>query len=383
MLSCSKILKASISIFMWILLFGSRTIMAQTGLTLYTPYTKISVPPGQSISYAVDVINNGTELRNATLSIKGIPKNWTYDLKSGGWNVNQISVLPKEKKTLDLKIDVPYKINKGTYQVKLVANGNTILPLTINVSRQGTYQTELTCSQANMEGHANATFTYNANLNNRTAEKQLYALTASTAPGWEVVFKANYKQSTSVEIEPNNTASISIDVNPPDNTPAGTYIIPIKAATNSTAANLDLQVVITGSYSMEVSTATGLLSTNITAGETKKIELTVKNTGSTPLSDITLNAGAPLNWEVSFEPKKIESIIPGNTAQVFAIIKADKKAIPGDYLTKIDAGTQETSANTSLRITVKTSMLWGWFGILIILVALGSVYYLFRRYGRR
>jgi hypothetical protein len=27
-------------------------------VTLYTPYTKISVPPGQSIDYAIDVIRN-------------------------------------------------------------------------------------------------------------------------------------------------------------------------------------------------------------------------------------------------------------------------------------------------------------------------------------
>ena len=28
-------------------------------VALYTPYTKISVPPGESIGYSVDVINNG------------------------------------------------------------------------------------------------------------------------------------------------------------------------------------------------------------------------------------------------------------------------------------------------------------------------------------
>ena len=29
---------------------------------LYTPYTKISVPPGESISYSIDVINNSDEV---------------------------------------------------------------------------------------------------------------------------------------------------------------------------------------------------------------------------------------------------------------------------------------------------------------------------------
>src|SRR5439155_990626 len=78
------------------------------------------------------------------------------------------------------------------------------LPLTINVSQQGTFKTELTVKQPNMEGHSNSTFTFNAELRNRTAETQLYALQAAAPPGWNVVFKSSgYKQVTSVNVEPN------------------------------------------------------------------------------------------------------------------------------------------------------------------------------------
>ena len=66
-----------------------------------------------------------------------------------------------------------------------------------------------------------------------------------------------------------------------------------------------------------------------------------------------------------------------------ATIQADDKAIPGDYVTNITAQTPEVSSSVSLRISVKTPLLWGWLGILIILVTLGLIYYLFRKYGRR
>ena len=49
----------------------------------------------------------------------------------------------------------------------------------------------------------------------------------------------------------------------------------------------------------------------------------------------------------------------------------------------LDATSAETSSKASFRIAVKTPMLYGWFGIMIILMALGTVYYLFRKYGRR
>jgi uncharacterized membrane protein len=357
--------------------------IAANGVTLYTPYTKISVPPGESIDYTIDVINDSKVLQNVLISVTGVPKGWIFDLKSGGWNITQISILPGERKSLSLKVDVPLQVNKGNYRFKVVAGGFCALPLVVNVSKQGTFKTEFTTDQANMEGQSKAAFTFNANLRNRTADKQLYALMANTPPGWEATFKFNYKQVTSVEIEPNNTANITIEIKPSDNIEAGTYEIPVKAATNSTSASLNLQIVITGSYKMELTTPQGLLSTDITAGDTKRVEFLVKNNGTSVLSDVNFVYTAPANWEVTFEPKKIDNVLAGKVAQVFAIIKADKKAIPGDYMINIGAKTSDVSSEASFRTSVKTSMLWGWVGILIIIIALASVYHLFRRYGRR
>ena len=234
-----------------------------------------------------------------------------------------------------------------------------------------------------MEGHANANFTFNAVLNNRTAEKQVYALRANALPGWVVTFKANYIQATSVEIEPNTTKDISIEINPPDNIEAGTYRIPVSAGNNSTSASLTLEVVVTGTFNMDLTTPTGLLSTNITRGDEKKVELLVRNTGSSPLTNINMTSSSPVNWNVSFDPAKVEKLEPGANAQVFATIKADKKAIAGDYVTNIEAKTTETSSKATFRISVKTPMLLGWIGILVILAAIGSVWYLFKKYGRR
>jgi len=275
------------------------------------------------------------------------------------------------------------KVNKGNYRFKVVAEGFDELVLTVNVSEQGTFKTEFTSDQANMEGNSKSTFTFRTKLKNQTGEKQLYSLRADVPRGWNVIFKPDYNQATSVEIEPNITKEISIDVKPPEYIEAGTYKIPVSAITNLTSASLELEVVVTGSYSMELTTPMGLLSANITAGDNKRVELLIQNTGSAELKDIKLSATKPVNWDVVFDPVKVDRIEAGKNAQVFATIKADKKAIAGDYATTITASTPEISSQAAFRISVKTPMFWGWIGILIILVALGSVYYLFRKYGRR
>ncbi len=220
-------------------------------------------------------------------------------------------------------------------------------------------------------------------MKNQTGEKQLYSLRADTPRGWQVTFKPDYKQATSVEIDANNTKDISVDIKPPEYMGAGTYKIPISAVTSTTSANLELEVVITGSYEMELTTPTGLLSTKVTAGEDKRLELLIRNTGSAALADIKFSAAKPSNWDVVFEPQNVDKLEAGENAQVIATVKADKKAIAGDYVTTITASTPEVSSKAAFRVSVKTPLLWGWVGIIIIIAALGSVYYLFQKFGRR
>ena len=367
---------------LFILTFRSTGCLAQS-LSLYTPYPEITVPPGESIDYSIDLINHTGATRSADITLTNVPEGWNFDLKSGGWNVGKVAVLPSEKKTLSLNMNVPLRVEKGTYEFQVVAGGYDRLPLTIIVSEQGTFKTEFSTKQANMEGAANSTFTFNASLRNSTADNQVYALQARAERGWNVIFKADYKQVSSVNIEPNSSKDITIEIKAPHQIEAGTYTIPVRALTSSTSADLELEVSITGSYELELTTPGGLLSTDITAGNDRRVELILRNTGSAPLETIKMEYSAPKDWDVVFEPEEVERLDPGSTVKVFANIHADRHAIAGDYVTRLEANTPEASSEASFRVSVETPLLWGWTGIFIILLALGSVYYLFRKYGRR
>lgn len=358
------------------------TCFAQ-GLSLYTPYPKISMPPGGSIDYSIDLINSSSAIKTSDISVVGLPKDWSYDLKSGNWDVAQLSVLPKEKKNFTLKVNVPMKVNKGIFRFRVQAGAYASLPLIVLVSEQGTYKTAFSSDQRNMEGAANSMFTFNATLRNQTGDNQVYALTAQTLPGWNVSFKANGKQVSSIDMVANQSQNITVEIDPPDEMKAGSYKIPVLASTANTSANLEFEVVIMGSYKMELGTPTGLLSTRVTAGENKRVQLALKNSGSADLKNIEMKFSAPANWDVIFEPTKIPLLRPHATVDVFATIKADKKAIAGDYVTELEAKTPEISSKASFRVSVETSLLWGWMGIFIIFGAIACVYYLIRKYGRR
>jgi uncharacterized membrane protein len=383
MTTVKKSLVILLSLLSGVVYQGTLSAMVADSVYLYTPYTKISVSPGESIDFAIDAINYSGEVQNGDIIVEGIPRDWNYTIKAGSWKIGQLSVIPGDKKGFVLMVEVPLKVNKGLYRFRVTAGGFKPVSLVVNVAEQGTFRTEFTCNQTNMQGSASSLFTFTASLKNSTSEKQTYALMAEPARGWNVTFKSNYQQVTSVSPDPNVTMPLTIEVKAPENVEAGKYRIPITVSTNTTSAFLVLEVVITGSYRMELSTPTGLLSTQIDAGDTKRIELSVNNTGSSELSEISFKAQAPVNWEVTFDPKKVDKLQPGSKTSVFAVIKADKKAITGDYATTIEANTPEASSKVSFRISVETPLLWGWIGIMIIIVALGSVFYLFRKYGRR
>jgi uncharacterized membrane protein len=363
--------------------YGHSAVSEQDSILLYTPFTKISIPPGEAIDYAIDVINNGKKLETIDLAVTNLPSSWNYTLKSGAWNIRQVSVLPGEKKSISLRVEVPFRVNKGNYRFYLSAGSDLSLPLTVNISEQGTYKTEFITRQANMEGHSGSAFTYSAELRNRTAEKLTYALQGEVPKGWTLTFSANGKQVTSVEVEPNATVGVGIEIKPSEQVEEGRYAIPVRAMAGSSSGELALEAVITGSFKIELTTPTGLLSTNITAGEEKKIDLVVKNTGSSILSGVKMSSSAPVNWQVTFDPKEIETILAGREVSVTATVKADQKAIPGDYMTNFEARTPDASSKASFRMSVRTPMLWGWIGVLIICAGIGTVWYLFRKYGRR
>ncbi len=349
---------------------------------VYTSNTKISLAPGESVNYSIELSNKGNNTALCDVSVSGIPKSWDYSFKSGNYLVKQVAVKPNGNQSLKLKLDVPLKVNKGNYKFYIHA-GDSQLPISVNVSRQGSYNTEFTCNQKNMEGHSKSNFSFKTTLQNGTDDTQLYSLTSRTPVGWSVEFKPNRKQATSVEVAAGGKSDINIDVKPPESVKAGNYKIPVRAVNSFTSADMELEVVITGTYGMELTTPNGLVSTDVTAGSKDQIELLVKNTGSVALKNVKLTGSNPKGWKVSFDKKEINDIEPGKVVKTYATIEASDDAVAGDYITNITAKVPEVTSKLSFRVGVKTPLIWGWIGVFVIVAALGSVVMLFRKYGRR
>lgn len=235
----------------------------------------------------------------------------------------------------------------------------------------------------NLEATAKETFRFNATLFNGQNRSVIYELQAAAPPGWSSSFRVDGMQVTSIRLDSNKTQDISIELTPSPVVKPGKYGIPVKAISDQGTLELDLEAVVKGSYTLELTTPSGLLSDEVTEGKRKPISLSLKNQGTLPLDNLDLSAQTPSKWNVTFEPSKIGHLEPGSAVTVTANLNVPDKTIAGDYLTTFTANNANTNSSVSFRLTVTTSWLAGWLGVLIILMAIGIVYVLIRKYGRR
>ncbi|SEW37032.1 NPCBM-associated, NEW3 domain of alpha-galactosidase [Chitinophaga sp. YR573] len=250
-----------------------------------------------------------------------------------------------------------------------------------SIAQKGT--PPFTARLMNIEAAANTTFTYNTKLRNAASLPRIYQLSATIPPGWNIAFKAEGMQVTSLNIDSGRTQDITIEINPTIQTKPGKYAIPVVAAAGSDSIRLNLEAVVKGTYTVQLTTPSGRLSDDVTEGSRTEIHLLVKNTGTIALENLALTAQAPPQWETTFSPSTITKLEPGKDQEVIATLNVPDKTIAGDYVTTFSVRNNNSSSDAAFRMTVRTSVLTGWLGLLVILVALGVVYYLIRKYGRR
>lgn len=168
----------------------------------------------------------------------------------------------------------------------------------------------------------------------------------------------------------------------------GDYKITLEASSATIKGSIELKAVITAKYELKLETPEGLLNTNATVGKDNYFSFRVTNTGTAALDKINFSQsvrGGPTGWNITFDPKTIDSLPVNSERDVQINIKPPEKTIAGDYEINLKASTESNNASDKLdvRVTVLTPTIWGWVGIgIVVLVVIGLVA-MFWRLGRR
>lgn len=360
--------------------------IAADPLRLTTPYPAISVSPGATASFTISV-STAAEQRVA-LSVSGAPAGWTATLRGGGFAIDAVQTAAGTPAEVRLDIKIPETAAAGTTRLSVIASAGSLratLPLDVRVSVDAGGDLSLVTDFANLRGPSSTRFTFNLTLNNDTAEDLTYAATPTGPAGWDVqATLTGQAQAASAIVKAGATSAISVTVQPPQTVDAGTYPIRVDVAAGSRSASADLNVEITGTNAVTLTTLDQRLSTRGSAGETIEQQLVIQNAGTAPLEGLTVTATTPSDWTVEFDPAPtIDTIAAGAEAIVTAKIVPSNDAIAGDYVVSFRAANDVANASREIRVTVETSPLFGAVGIALIVAVFGGLWYVFQRYGRR
>lgn len=358
---------------------------AQEGLSITTPFPSVSVRPGDSVSFDLQV--SAAEPTRVDLAVEGLPDGWEASLSGGGNEIHAAYVDDDEPVKVTLTVQVADDATAATQTVTVVGTADGArarLPLSLTVSEASGGAVTLASDFPTLQGTADDDYSFNLTLTNDTPTELTFSLQAAGPVGWTVgIQPAGEAKAASVTVGARETQRLEVTATPNTQATPDTYPITVSVAAGARQATADLAVQITGSAELSLTTPDQRLNTTANAGEARDFDVVVVNEGTAPLEGVKLSGSGPSEWEITFEPATLAEVAPRSTATVTAHITPSGNAVAGDYQVTLSARSDTANESLAVRVTVETAPIWGIVGIGLVLATLAGMAWIFRRYGRR
>ena len=361
-------------------------------IAVFTEFSGVAVPRGETVRMDLIVENKGRTDETVDVKISSAPKGWKATLKGGSYVVSGLYVPNGKSKNLALTLEPEKTVGPGAYLFEFgaqTADGKFTSSSKLNVTVQertaGLEDIQITTSYPVLRGQTDAKFEFSLDIMNKIETDRTFNLAAVGPEKWEINFKPSYeqKQISSFRIKGGTSQSVAVEVTPAKEAAAGDHPILVRVTSGEKRAEVKLMVVLTGIYKLDAGTPSGILSLEAIAGKTANFSVYVKNTGSAVNRNITFSSFKPENWEVTFNPEKIDALEPNAHKQIEVTVKPAPQALVGDYSVGVLVNGEKTDKTIEMRVTVKASTAWGWIGIGIIIFVIAGLSALFIWLGRR
>jgi len=360
------------------------TAFAQ-GLQITTRYPAVTVDPGATAIFPLTITTDLPE--RVDLAVVQAPGGWTARVRGGGSTIEAVFTGGEEPPEATLEVEVPEDAAPGSQQVVLEASAGGLserLTVDLRIEQVEAGAVSLTSQFPSLSGSSDATFQFDLELDNGTNQETTFSLEAIAPPRWRAEARPSGEQQASTAVVAAGASTrIQVTVTPPAGLTAGTYPILVRALGGPQPAEAELRVDITGTPQLSLDTADERLNARLTVGGSTTVNLLLTNTGSAPLTDLSLTPTPPQGWQVTFEPATIPELPAGDQVAVTATVQASESAIAGDYAVRLQATAEEADDAIEVRTTVETSPLGGILGLAVLGVVVVGLMLVFRRYGRR
>ena len=344
----------------------------------------------------LELENTGTATVNNIAFSSEEPDDWDVE-----FDPEKVTTLETEEtERVGATIEVPANASAGDYMVTLTASGDEVSAKAVDIRVTVTVTVkepiiEIRALYPTLEGIAGEDFVFEVEFQHIGAsmmgEPVIFNLLTTAPPDWEVHMTPPYekeKKLSAINLKPGFTFTdkTRVVVKPlfwPLPEP-GEYKITLTADSGELKDTVELTARITARYALVLLPSAERYNTTATSGKDNYFEVTAGNLGTAAIGDIKLSADKPEGWTIEFSPEKLDSLEAINTQKIDVNIKPPPETIAGDYSINLKAsGTQTTARDLNIRVTVESPTIWGWVGVIIIVLVVAGLVVVFLRFSRR
>jgi len=230
-------------------------------------------------------------------------------------------------------------------------------------------------------------------LSNTGYLNQTYSLSSETNSSLATSFSYQGFNVTNVYVGAGESESVTAKVEVPDTAELGTYDLSL-VAENFTTLSESLQIEIRGAeVEREISLNLRESYKQAQSGDDIELSMRVRNggglryrdSGGVSLENVEFDISVPSGWDYTLRPETINTLQSRESQQVMLTVEVPEDADTGDFFVEASASSEETSMEEpeEVRVNIREKSGMGVVGLILMVVSLGMLIFVYRKFGRR
>jgi uncharacterized membrane protein len=227
---------------------------------------------------------------------------------------------------------------------------------------------------------------YDMTIRNIGKSDDTFRLRSEQLPqGWYVRYEAKAVPGTDISelyLKSGEEKALVVEAIPPHDVAVGDYPIRLVIDSSADTYTENITAKIKGNYELKV--YAGKYQYPVNKGDSLTFSIRLTNAGNAgTLTNVKTTVSAPEGWNAEISPETIAGIPPGESADVKLRIVPAGNIVASEYKITVKVASDQTEVKDDFRVDVKEQSLVAVFGIALLLLIGGGVYYMFRKYSRR
>jgi uncharacterized membrane protein len=363
---------------------GEYAVRVHIGDGWYWAYVTISeTHKGEKGTFKLSVVDkDGEKIKGAKVTFVRDSDHATVDEVMSSADGKVAADIEPGRYTLTIGRDGYKEVEKKDIRIKggITTDAGTVM------LEKALFAAEVTVNSPVLTTTADKKPRYDVTVRNIGKNDDTFRLTTEQIPaGWYVRFEQKAVAGTDISelfIKSGEEKALVVEAIPPYDVAVGDYRIPLVIDSSATSYTENLTAKIKGNYELKVYAEKYQYSVN--KGDTLTFDIRLTNAGNAgSLTNVKTTIAAPDGWNAEITPETVAGIPPGESADVSVRIVPPGNIVASEYKITVKVTSDQTEVKDDFRVQVKEQSLVAVFGIMLLALIAGAVYYMFRKYSRR